>query len=207
MGTLSPAATTVMRYPIMVEAFNGVHLRPMLESVMSTKLRSVSWGTSNELKSKWERQRHTEAKERQRRKKQCSSLLTSTELWKQLRWYAQFLLGFGGKGRILVGWFLLCFCFCWFPFVFLDLPFNAVSSCFPGQTEAETPIPSEAETPVLFTHTIFKEPYMRHLTCNKLTLSNDSPQRPIIFWQKQQKKHSPFFFLQVNYKRAKFTKV
>lgn len=99
-----------MRYPIMVEAFNGVHLRPMLESVMSTKLRSVSWGTSNELKSKRERQRHTEAKERQGRKKQCSSLLTSTELWKQLRWYAEFLLGFGGKGRILVGRFLLCFC-------------------------------------------------------------------------------------------------
>lgn len=41
-----------MRYPIMVEEFSGVHLRPMLESVISTKLRSVSWGTSIELQSK-----------------------------------------------------------------------------------------------------------------------------------------------------------
>lgn len=171
-----------MRYPIMVEAFNGVHLRPMLESVMSTKLRSVSWGTSNELKSKWERQRHTEAKGREGRKKQCSSLLTSTELRKQLWWYAQFLLGSGGKGRILVGCFLLCFC-C-FQFVFFYLPFIAVSSCFPGQTEAETPIPSEAETPILFRHIIFQEPYKRHLTCSKFTLSNDKPLRPFIFWQK-----------------------
>lgn len=103
-----------MRYPIMVEAFNGVHLRPMLESVMSTKLRSVSWGTSNELKSKRERQRHTEAKERQGRKKQCWSLLTLTELWKQSWWYEDFLLGFGGKrnlgkGRVL-GYFCSLFC-------------------------------------------------------------------------------------------------
>lgn len=103
-----------MRYPIMVEAFNGVHLRPMLESVMSTKLRSVSWGTSNELKSKRKRQRHTEAKERRGRKKQCSSLLTLTELWKQLWWYEDFLLGVGGKrnlgkGRVL-GYFCNLFC-------------------------------------------------------------------------------------------------
>lgn len=52
IGIPSPAATTVMRYPIMVEEFSGVHLRPMLESVISTKLRSVSWGTSIELQSK-----------------------------------------------------------------------------------------------------------------------------------------------------------
>lgn len=63
IGIPSPAATTVMRYPIMVEEFSGVHLRPMLESVISTKLRSVSWGTSIELQSK------EGAKEKQKQKK------------------------------------------------------------------------------------------------------------------------------------------
>lgn len=143
------------------------------------------------LKSKQERQRHTEAKERQGRKKQCSSLLTSTELWKQLRWYAEFLLGFGGKGRILVGFLVVFLPF--IQFVFLYLPFNAVSSRSPGQAEAETPIPSEAETPILFRHTISKEPYKRHLTCNKFTFSNDKPQRPIIFWQTEAEETQPFF--------------
>lgn len=69
MGIPSPAATTVMRYPIMVEEFNGVHRRPMLESVISTKLRSVSWGTSIELQSKRGREggkRKIEAKKRKK---------------------------------------------------------------------------------------------------------------------------------------------
>lgn len=56
-----------MRYPIMVEEFSGVHLRPMLESVISTKLRSVSWGTSIELQSKGEGgKRKIEAKKRKK---------------------------------------------------------------------------------------------------------------------------------------------
>lgn len=54
-----------MRYPIMVEEFSGVHLRPMLESVISTKLRSVSWGTSIELQS----EEGATGKERQKKRK------------------------------------------------------------------------------------------------------------------------------------------
>lgn len=71
IGIPSPAATTVIRYPIMVEEFSGVHLRPMLESVISTKLRSVSWGTSIELESKGGGTR----KQRQKKEKikQCMS--------------------------------------------------------------------------------------------------------------------------------------
>lgn len=61
-----------MRYPIMVEEFSGVHLRPMLESVMSTKLRSVSWGTSIELRSKKGGKRKIEAK-KEEKIKQCTS--------------------------------------------------------------------------------------------------------------------------------------
>lgn len=112
-----------------------------------------------------------------------------------------------GRTKDFGGVFLIVFLLLLF-LVFLYLPFNAVCSCFPEQTEAEAPIPSEAETPILFRCVISKEPYKRHLTCSKFTLSNDKPQRPIMFWQKQkQRKHSPFFFLQVNYKRAKFTEV
>lgn len=72
MGIPSPAATTVIRYPIMVEEFSGVHLRPMLESVISTKLRSVSWGTSIELRSKEEAKGKVEAK-KEEKIKQCTS--------------------------------------------------------------------------------------------------------------------------------------
>ena len=62
-----------MRYPIMVEEFSGVHLRPMLESVISTKLRSVSWGTSIELQSKGRGgKRKIEAK-KEEKIKQCIS--------------------------------------------------------------------------------------------------------------------------------------
>ena len=71
IGIPSPAATTVMRYPIMVEEFSGVHLRPMLESVISTKLRSVSWGTSIELQSKGGQKENRGKKEE--KIKQCTS--------------------------------------------------------------------------------------------------------------------------------------
>ena len=60
-----------MRYPIMVEEFSGVHLRPMLESVISTKLRSVSWGTSIELQSKGGQKENRGKKEE--KIKQCTS--------------------------------------------------------------------------------------------------------------------------------------
>ena len=73
MGIPSPAATTVMRYPIMVEEFSGVHLRPMLESVMSTKLRSVSWGTSIELQSKREGGQKKNRGKKEEKIKQCTS--------------------------------------------------------------------------------------------------------------------------------------
>lgn len=61
-----------MRYPIMVEEFSGVHLRPMLESVISTKLRSVSWGTSIELQSKGGGQKEDRGK-KEEKIKQCTS--------------------------------------------------------------------------------------------------------------------------------------
>lgn len=59
-----------MRYPIMVEEFSGVHLRPMLESVISTKLRSVSWGTSIELQSRGQKENRGKKEDKI---KQCTS--------------------------------------------------------------------------------------------------------------------------------------
>lgn len=180
-----------MRYPIMVEAFNGVHLRPMLESVMSTKLRSVSWGTSNELKSKRERQRHTEAKERQGRKKQCSSLLTLTELWKQSWWYEDFLLGFGGKrnlgkGRVL-GYFCNLFCTL---LRSLQLPHWADRSWNPD-------FPQDS---VLSIQTEFIQFSKRPATGQAFMR-----ERTIIFWQR--KKAHPNYFFRVKNKRTRFIHV
>lgn len=171
----------------MVEAFNGVHLRPMLESVMSTKLRSVSWGTSNELKSGRERQRHREAKERQGREKQCSSLSTLTAHGKQLRWYAEFLWGFRGKGGFLVVWFLAFF-IVFFGVFFLFILYPAVQP--PAAPADRTWNPNHLKT-VHFPlrHTIFRKTYKGHLTGNKFTSSNDEPQRLITF-QWKQKKHT-----------------
>lgn len=50
---------------------------------------------------------------------------------------------------------------------------------------------------------IFKKANKRNLTCNKFSLSNDEPQRPIIFqWEQKEKKHTTFFF-QLENKRSK----
>lgn len=66
----------------MVEAFSGVHLRPMLVSVTSTKLKSVRWGTSIVLQSKTGSQRQTEAKYKKKEEREKAVIISefSSEL-------------------------------------------------------------------------------------------------------------------------------